>query len=207
MTKEMSAANPLPDFDDPPQLRLRAMDNLRFIRATMEGAASFTAVPGRGIAAIGVSALAAAAIARQAASPAEWVLTWLAEAGLALVIGVASMAWKARSQRQPLVSRPGRRFGVSLAPPILVAALLTLVLFNAGLVAPLPGMWLLLFGTGVLAAGAVSVKTVPAMGLSFGLLGAAALFAPPTWGNWFMAAGFGGLHIVFGSIIAVRHGG
>ncbi len=33
-------------------------------------------------------------------------------------------------------------------------------------------------------------------------LGAVALAAPPSWGGWLMAAGFGVVHIVFGVIIA-----
>jgi heme/copper-type cytochrome/quinol oxidase subunit 3 len=39
------------------------------------------------------------------------------------------------------------------------------------------------------------------------VLGAAAFASPPAWGNAFMAVGFGGLHIVFGVIIARRYGG
>jgi hypothetical protein len=34
-----------------------------------------------------------------------------------------------------------------------------------------------------------------------------ALFSPASWGNFFLAAGFGGLQIVFGIIIARRYGG
>jgi hypothetical protein len=37
--------------------------------------------------------------------------------------------------------------------------------------------------------------------------GAAAFLAPVEWGNVILAAGFGGLHIVFGAVIAVKYGG
>jgi len=60
---------------------------------------------------------------------------------------------------------------------------------------------------GVVAAGAFSVKVVPAMGVGFMGLGAAALVLPPAAGNWLLAAGFGGLHTGFGIVIARRHGG
>ena len=66
---------------------------------------------------------------------------------------------------------------------------------------------LLLYGTALVAGGALSVRIVPVMGLAFMALGIAALGAPAAWGNAFMAAGFGGLHIVFGLVIARRYGG
>jgi hypothetical protein len=44
------------------------------------------------------------------------------------------------------------------------------------------------------------------MGTSFLLAGTLALFVP-AWGNILMAAGFGGLHILFGAWIASRYGG
>ncbi|MDQ3389375.1 MAG: hypothetical protein M3483_07730, partial [Gemmatimonadota bacterium] len=132
---------------------------------------------------------------------------WWAEALFSLGIGGWSTVRKARSARMPLLSGPGRKFALSLTPPLVAGALLSAFLFGVGLEGALPGVWLLLFGTGVVTAGAFSVRLVPAMGICFMLLGAAALFAPVEWGDGFMAAGFGGIHIVFGILIARRHGG
>jgi hypothetical protein len=191
----------------PVELHAHAMDNIRFIRETMEGAAAFTAVPGKGGVAMGLTAVAAAVIAARQPSTERWLVTWLAEGFVAFVLGVFAMAHKARAAGTSLLSRPGRKFGLGLAPPMLAAGLFTFVLYQAGLSALMPGTWLLLYGVGVTSAGAFSVRVVPAMGLCFMAAGAAALFAPAAWGNWLLAAGFGGLHIVFGILIAWRYGG
>ena len=193
--------------EEPPALHDRAMDNLRFIRETMERASSFTAVPGWGGVLMGATALLATIVASQQTSRNLWLATWVVEALLALVIGGWAMDRKARRAETPVLSGPGRKFTLSYAPPILVGVLLTVVLYRAGMMSALPGMWLLLYGTGVVTGGAFSVKIIPVMGLCFMLLGAVALFTPASWGNYLMAAGFGGLHIIFGIIIARRHGG
>ena len=195
------------DETQAPALHARAMDNLSFIRDTMERATSFTAVPGWGAVAMGATALVAAAIAAAQPTRERWLAVWLAEACLAALIGSVGMTRKSRSTRTPVLSRPARRFLLSYLPPIAVGALLTIVLFRGRLEASLPGMWLLLYGTGVVTGGAFSVRIVPVMGLVFMATGAAALAAPAAWGNWFMAIGFGILHIVFGVAIARRHGG
>jgi hypothetical protein len=190
-----------------PALHDRAMDNLRYIRDTMERATAFTAVSGWGLAAMGCSALVAALVAARQPTPAAWLLTWCAEAVLALTIGVISMLLKARRLRMPLLSQPARRFTSSFAPALCTAALLTAALYDSGRPHLLPAVWLLLFGTGVIGGGAFSVRAVSAMGASFLFAGALALLCPPSWSDGVMAAGFGGLLIVFGVIIARRYGG
>jgi hypothetical protein len=192
---------------EPPALHLRAMDNLRFIRQTMEDAAQFTAVSGVGEIAVGLTALAAAWLASRQATAQAWLVTWLVEALIACVITGSAVVWKARQAQLSLVSRPGRRFVLGLVPPLVAGALLSYALFAAGERALLPGLWLLLYGTAVVTGGAFSVRIVPVVGLGLMALGAAALFAPAGWGDGFLAAGFGLLNLLFGLYIARRHGG
>ena len=156
---------------------------------------------------MGATALFAALVAAHQATPARWLAVWLVEGAAALVIGLCFMVRKARSVDQSLLSRPSRKFALGLLPPMGAAALLTVILFRAGLVGVLPGLWLLMYGVGVVSAGAFSVRTVPAMGLCFMGLGVAALLCPLWLGNWLLAAGFGGLHTAFGIRIARRYGG
>jgi hypothetical protein len=191
----------------PRPLHDRALDNLQFIRSTMERAGSFTAVPGWGMVAVGVTALVATWVASRQVLAARWLVVWLADAVLGVVIGGAAMVHKARVAKDPLLSGPGRRFGLAFLPPIVVGALLTTTLYAAGLFSAMPGTWLLLYGTAVATAGAYSVRVVPIMGMCFMVLGAIALFVPGSWWPVFMAAGFGGLNIVFGLTIARRYGG
>jgi hypothetical protein len=195
------------EVSDPPALHARAMDNLRFIRETMERAGSFTAVPGWGAVAIGVTAAVAALVAGTDMTSARWRGVWLGEAAIALVIGVVSMRAKASRADVRLTTGPGRKFTLSLAPPLVAGALLTYALSRAGLFHSLPGLWLLLYGAGVVTGGAFSVRVVPFMGLVFMALGSVALFVPDPWPAVLMGTGFGLTHIVFGAIIARRYGG
>ncbi|HEV8366728.1 MAG TPA: hypothetical protein VGQ39_02155 [Pyrinomonadaceae bacterium] len=196
-----------PAQPEPPALHERAMDNLAYIRETMERATAFTGISGWGEVAIGVTALVASALAARQTSFTMWLSVWVVEGTISLLIAGWSMDRKARAVQMPLVSGPGRKAVFSLLPPMIAGGLLTIVLFRAGLTNAIPGVWLLLYGTGVITGGMFSVGVVPIMGLCFMALGAGALFAPAEFANWFMAAGFGGLHIVFGVIIARKYGG
>lgn len=173
----------------------------------MERAGEFTAVPGWGGVAMGLTALVAAWIAAHQHAPRAWLTVWLAEAFVAVAIAAPAAATKAHRANSALFSGPGRRFLLGFAPPIVVGGLLTVALAQAGVLWALPGAWLLLYGAAITTGGAFSVRIVPLMGLCLMALGALALFAPRTWGDAFMAAGFGVLQIVFGLWIARRFGG
>ena len=184
-----------------------AMDNLRYIRETMERAGSFTAGPGWGGITMGITAVAAAVVAQWQVSPNAWLATWLVEGAVAIAIGLIAMRQKARAAGLELWSAPARRFGFSFVPPMFAGAVLTFALWRAGLAHLVPGAWLLLYGTGVITGGAFSVRVVPLMGTCFLGLGAASLFAPAGWNNLWLGLGFGGLHILFGAMIARKYGG
>jgi hypothetical protein len=197
----------------PPAIHEHAIENLRFIRETMERAGAFTAVPGWGGVLMGVSALVTAAIAGAPRSSRRWLACWLADAAVAASIALVTMAQKTGRSGSPLSwlslfsGGPAQRFALAYLPPLAAGVVLTGVFAQQGIIAQLPGCWLLLYGAAVCTGGAFSVRIVPLMGLCFMALGAAAFALPTEWGNVFMAAGFGGLHIGFGFMIARRYGG
>jgi hypothetical protein len=196
-----------PQSQGPVALDDRARDNIRFIRETMERAGSFTAVSGWGGIAMGITALGAAVVASRQDSTLLWLATWMAEAAVAIGIALWTTYSKARSAGTALFSGPGRRFVYSFAPPLFVGVLLTVLLVRMGSIAEVAGVWLLLYGTAVVAGGAFSIRIVPLMGLCFIVLGTMAIFCPSSWGNAFLGIGFGGLHVIFGGVIAGKYGG
>jgi hypothetical protein len=204
----MAAVRPIrPPIPEPIGLHVQAMDNLRFIRTTMENAGAFTAVPGKGGILMGATGLFAAFAAHLSRNPRAWLAVWMGEAILALGIGLGFSYRKARLNSTSLLSRPFRRFVLAVAPSVLVGALLTFVFYRRGLSELLPAMWLLLYGAGIASGGAFSVRVIPVMGMSFLALGTVAAVSPANLADPLLAAGFGGLHIIFGCVIARRYGG
>jgi hypothetical protein len=191
----------------PDPIHVHASENLRFIRDAMQRAGEFTAVPGWGGVAMGLTAIVAAAVSGAPDDSVRWMTVWLVEAGIAASIALATMSLKARRSGVTLSSPPAHRFALGYVPPLIAGMILTPVFVAMGLLARLPGCWLLLYGTAVTTGGAFSVRVVPIMGLCFMALGTCAFAAPAAWGHWLMAAGFGGLHIGFGLLIARKYGG
>jgi len=184
-----------------------AAENIQFIRRAMERSSTFTAVPGMGGAAMGAIGLAAAALASVQPTADRWLLVWLTAAVLAFVVAVMAIRRKAMRTGSVLTGAPGRRFALSLAAPLLAGAALTWGLWASNGWTLMPSTWLLLYGAGVLTGGVYSVAPMQVLGLAFMALGAAALVTPPSWGNVWLALGFGVLQIGFGWYIARRHGG
>lgn len=191
----------------PVEISAHAIDNLRYIRRTMERAGSFTAVPGLGGMLMGSTALAAAWMAGPNAAGSRWLAIWIGEAALAISIGVVAAALKSRRARLPLLSGPGKKFIAGFAPAMIAGAILSAALFRGGASSLLPGAWLLLYGASVVAGGWASVRIVPAMGACFMAVGALGILWSSLSADVLLAAGFGGLHIAFGAIIAVKYGG
>jgi hypothetical protein len=176
----------------------RAAADLRYIRGAMENSGRFSAVPGRGGVAMGVIALVAAVLDSRVADAETSLAVWCVAAAVAVAVGGIEMRRKAARLGVALLAGAGRRFLLCLCPSLVAGALLTAALARTGQHDLLPATWLLCYGAGVVAAGALSPAVVPAMGGGFLVLGATALAAPPEWGTLLLGTGFGGLHVVCG---------
>lgn len=193
--------------DKPVNISDRAIDNLAFIRETMERSASFTAVPGYGGMLMGVTAIVAAYIANIQVYLVDSLTVWLIEAALAFAIGLLAMWQKSKIAGQSLISAPSKKFALSFAPPMVVGVITVLGLWKFGHYYEMAPVCMLAYGAAVACGGAFSVRVVPVMGWLFMACGAIAFLLPTKYGDLMMAISFGGLHIIFGAIIARRYGG
>lgn len=189
-------------------LHERALDNVAFMRGVMERSAHFTAVPGWGGVWMGLSAIVAAVIASRQPTPRTWANIWMIEAAVGLCIALGATAIKARRTGVPLGAGPARRFALCLLPALVAGAALTAAAQQTHSYAMLPMVWLLLYGTGVCAAGSVSSPAVVSL-LGIGLIvgGVAASISPVTWSNWYMGVFFGVGHMAAGAVIIRKYGG
>ena len=199
--------NDEPQSGEPVNLGHRAIDNLKFIRETMERSTHFTAVPGYGGMLMGVTAVAAAFIANSQITIRDSLMTWLIEASLAFAIGLLAMWQKSKIGGQSLLSVPARKFAMSFAPPLIAGVATVLGVWRYGDYQAMPAIGMLCYGAAVVCGGAFSVRVVPIMGWCFIALGIATFALPTNYGNAMMGSSFGGLHLVFGAIIARRYGG
>ena len=190
----------------PITLHERAAENLRYIRETMERATSFTAISGSGYVLVGLTALAATWVAAAQPTQERWLVVWVVELVLAGLLSVGMTARKARALGMPLRSHTGRKLILAFLPPMAVGAMLTVAIWMGGGYDLLPGIWLSLYGAGVMTGGAYSVRAIPLMGAGFIVLGALALVGPiPS--DVVLGLGFGGLHVLFGLVVWRRYGG
>jgi hypothetical protein len=192
---------------EPTPIGIGAAENLRFIRSTIEAARTFTTVPGKGCIAMGIAALAAAALELWPRFAAHWLPIWLAAAVVSCAVALYFMEVKARAQGLSLRSSVAWRFFLTLAPAFLAGGILTAALVDDIGRSAIAGIWLLMYGTGIAACGVFSIPVVLIAGFAFMGLGTVTLVAPESWATPMLAAGFGGIHLVLGAVIWRDHGG
>jgi hypothetical protein len=186
---------------------LGAVENLQYIRRTIEAAHTFTTVPGKGCIAMGITALAAVLAESYPPLAPHWLAVWVGAAVVACAIALYFMEQKAHAQGLSLRRAVARRFFMTLAPAFLAGAILTAALVGRVDREIITGTWLLLYGTGLAACGLFAVPAVFTAGIAFMALGTATLWLPPGSAQIVLALGFGAVHLVLGAAIVRYHGG
>ncbi len=194
----------------PIPIESRALGTLAFIRTSIESSGSM-AVPGMAGILMGIVGIAATIAASLPRGAPHWLEIWLVAAIAALLLGGAAMARNSARQGHARYLGPVRKFLLCLCPALFAGAAITSVLWIAGTIDLIPGVWLLLYGCAVLSASTVTVartmRLLGIMGVLFMLLGLLAFTTPAGVHTLILGAGFGALHTIFGILIGrVGHG-
>jgi uncharacterized BrkB/YihY/UPF0761 family membrane protein len=197
-------------MQSPIPIESRALGTLAYIRSSIESSGSM-AVPGMAGIVMGAIGIAATVLASVPNGARHWLGIWVVAAAIAFASGGAMMAREAAQSGHARYLGPVRKFLLCLCPALLTGAVLTFVLWHAGITGMIPGVWLLLYGCAVLSASTVTIartmRLISIMGVLFMLLGLLAFAAPATSHTLILGMGFGALHTIFGMLIGqVGHG-
>ena len=177
-----------------------AVATLRYIRASMDAAAS-VAVPGSAGIAMGSIGVLATVASSTPGLREYWLGVWLMAAALGGGVGFALMTRPASLRGLSLYGTPLRKFALGLFPALLGGAVMTAVHWTNGNMHAIPGTWLLFYGCALISASVSATRMIAVMGAAFVLVGLVALLAPERAQMLLLGAGFGGLHVLFGVLI------
>ena len=177
-----------------------AAATLRYIRASMDAAAS-VAVPGSAGLAMGSIGLLAMVASSTSSLHEYWLAVWLIAAVLGGGVGWVLITRPASLRGLSLYGTPLRKFALGLFPALLGGAVMTVVHWTNGNLHAIPGTWLLLYGCALISASVAANRMVAYMGAAFVAFGLVALVAPDRLHILLLGAGFGGLHVLFGFLI------
>jgi hypothetical protein len=182
------------------QIESHAAATLRYIRASMDGAAS-VALPGSAGIAMGSVGLLAMALSSAPSLREHWLGIWLAAAAVAAGVGLPLITQPASLRGLRLSGTAVRKFALCLLPALFAGVVMTGVHWSYGNLHAIPGTWLLLYGCALISASVATNRTIAAMGGAFLVLGLIALLLRSDLQVFMLGAGFGGLHILFGILI------
>jgi hypothetical protein len=182
------------------QIESHAAATLRYIRASMDGAAS-VAVPGSAGIAMGGVGLLATALSCVPSLRGHWLGIWLVAAVVAAGVGLPLITQPSSLRGLTLSGTPVRKFALCLLPSVFAGVVMTGVHWRSGDLQAIPGTWLLLYGCALISASVATTRTIAIMGASFVTLGVVALLLGSELQVFMLGAGFGGLHILFGLLI------
>jgi hypothetical protein len=180
-----------------------AIATLRYIRASMDAAAT-VAVPGSAGLAVGSIGVLATALALSPALHTWWLLVWLVAAPVAATAGGLLLSRQFALRGFTWLGAPVRKVALCLLPGLFAGGVLTVVEWKAQQLHAIPGTWLLLYGCALVCTSAMTSKLVGVLGGLFGALALVAFWVPDSMEIVVLGLGFGGLHLGFGVLTRRR---
>jgi hypothetical protein len=177
-----------------------AAATLRYIRASMDAAASL-ALPGSTAMTAGSIGLLAALVSSLPGIAEHWLPIWLVAAFTAASAGSVLLLRNSSAEALTISGSPVRKFATCFLPSVVAGAVLTGVHWSYGTVQAIPGTWMILYGCALISASAATTQPIGPIGGGFFVLGVLALFAPAELQIFLLGLGFGALHILLGCLI------
>jgi len=175
----------------------------------MERAGRYSHVSALSAAVAGALALAGAIVSKVLqvnynvpARAAPLAAVWGAVLCLSILQAAAFHIAKCRRRGEPAWSHLTCQVVVAMLPALFVGAAITVYGFQTGQLDLLPPIWLLAYGSSLMGLGLYAGGRIQIVGALFMLLGAAGLWWWKEYGLRLMFAGFGGLHILLGVLLA-----
>jgi len=132
------------------------------------------------------------------------VITGLAALAAALFCGIFFTLRKSRKQQQPVWNALTRRLLLSLALPLVAGGLFCIALMMQGHFVFVAPATLVFYGLALVNAGKYTFRDIEFLGIGELVLGLAGMFFTG-YGLLFWAAGFGLLHIVYGTLMHLKY--
>lgn len=178
---------------------------LRALREALRSPATI-AVPSSAGITVGAIGLGAAALASTEAFRPYWLEVWLIAAPAAAAAGALVLSEQTSGNRACRRGAAVLKFFARLLPSLFAGAVLTVVFWRAGIVHPIPGMWLLLYGCALIHASTIASRGLAILGGLFTALALVAFGLPESQQLAILGVGFGELHILHG-IVTLRTAG
>lgn len=177
-----------------------AVESIEAIRTVLERTTRYTHISWLGILGAGSAAGLAVLLGTQwdilpGKSPGGFLLLWTGALAAALIFGLWTIRRRARSFSEPLWSRKLQIVSAGLLPALVLGFVVTALLIDVGHLELAPGLWMGLYGVGILAVGHVLDGEFQVTAWGFLLASAFSLFFLRQSPHAAMLLSFGGIHL------------
>ena len=177
-----------------------AVESIEAIRTVLERTTRYTHISWLGVLGAGSAAVLAALAGRlweilPGDNPGSFLLLWTGALATALIFGLWTTARRARSFCEPLWSRKLQIVSAGFLPALVFGFVVTALLTDVGRLELAPGLWMGIYGVGILAVAHVLDGEFQVTAWVFLLSSAISLFFLRSSPHAAMILTFGGIHL------------